>query len=264
MAGAKAAGAGAGYLTSAAIFAGATAMWAVIVRDDPYYRLIDILGARVPLTMLIYLVAMPFAGFLIGRWRYHAPHRGGAIAFAGKLIARAVHFTYAHTLIVLFTLAMAMDYFLGLNIDEQVRSLDDRMFDVAARFAPWLCAYLAGFNLGRATRKDPAVLAETAEEGAATAFGEPAAGSAAVGANGRKKRGRKTRAEPVLADTPFLPGESADRGDLALSDAGDTPPLTSSGLPHAPVSEAAPAEAATGFLPPQDLNRLRPTLRELR
>ncbi|MFZ5617857.1 MAG: hypothetical protein ACOZAA_11125, partial [Pseudomonadota bacterium] len=62
---AAAGGGDAGYLTSAAVFAGATALWAVIVRDDPYYRLIDIGGTRVPLTMLTYLLAMPFAGFLI-------------------------------------------------------------------------------------------------------------------------------------------------------------------------------------------------------
>ena len=127
-----------GYLTSALVFAGVTALWAVIVRDDPYYRLTDLFGARVPAMMVAYLLLMPLAGFMIGRWRYQAPHRGGATGYVGKLFARAIQFTYVHLLIVLFTVAMATDYFLGLNIDDQVRKLDDRLFDLAARFAPWL------------------------------------------------------------------------------------------------------------------------------
>jgi hypothetical protein len=45
---------------------------------------------------------------------------------------------------------MISDYFFGFNIDENIKRLDDRMFDMASRFAPWLSAYLAGFNLGRA------------------------------------------------------------------------------------------------------------------
>lgn len=255
---AAAGGSDAGYLTSAAVFAGATALWAVIVRDDSYYRLIDIGGARVPLTMLTYLFAMPFAGFLIGRWRYHRPHQGGAIAYAAKLIARAIHFTYAHTLIVLFTVAIAMDYFLGLNIDEQVRSLDDRMFDVAARFAPWLCAYLAGFNLGRATRRDDAALSPGAPDKAS--FDEAAEEQSAAKAKPHRGRNERLRAEPVLEQNAFLPSDASERGDLA-AEGNDTANLTASGLPAA--HEEADADQP-GFLPPQDFDRLRPGLNELR
>lgn len=255
---AAAGGGDAGYLTSAAVFAGATALWAVIVRDDPYYRLIDIGGARVPLTMLTYLLAMPFAGFLIGRWRYHGPHQGGAIAFAAKLVARAIHFTYAHTLIVLFTVAIAMDYFLELNIDEQVRSLDDRMFDIAARFAPWLCAYLAGFNLGRATRRNDAAL--PIDGSVEAGFAEAAEEQPQKKARSHKSRTERPRAEPVLEQSAFLPSDASERGDLA-AEGNETANLTASGLP------AAHEEALIdqpGFLPPQDFNRLRPGLSELR
>ena len=44
---------------------------------------------------------------------------------------------------------MAFDYYLGWNIDSAVREIDDSIFDIASRFAPWVSAYLAGFNLGR-------------------------------------------------------------------------------------------------------------------
>ncbi|MFN3961148.1 MAG: hypothetical protein ACK4NP_14740, partial [Parvularculaceae bacterium] len=139
-----------GYIASGLIFAGITALWAFIVRDDPYYRLTDLFGARVPAMLIAYLALMPLAGFFVGRWRYDRG-AGGLGRFAAKLGARALHFTYAHSLIVLFTAAMIAETWFGLNLDDQVRSIDDRLFDLAARFAPWLAAYLTGYNFGRAT-----------------------------------------------------------------------------------------------------------------
>lgn len=244
-----------GYLTSALIFAGFTALWAVIVRNDPYYRLVDVLGARVPLTMLIYLVAMPFAGFLIGRWRYEAAHHGAAPGYLGKVVARGVHFVYAHSLLVIFTVAMATDYFLGMNIDEQIRRLDDRMFDLAARFAPWLAAYLAGFNLGRATRRD------AHEPGFAP--GDAAHFGAALEAPAPKKKRRgKPQAEPALEAIPLLPADPAELGDLQSTEPAEMHGRTMSGAPF--DATVAPANDQVGFLPPQDVDRLRPSLRELR
>lgn len=258
-----------GYAASAAIFAGVTALWAFVVRDDPYYRIAPILGVRLPATMLFFLIVMPLAGFIIGLWRYDRRHHGGGIGFAGKLIARGAHFTYAHFLIVLFTVAMATDYFLGLNIDEQVRSMDDRTFEVAARFAPWLCAYLAGFNLGRATRisRDMARLATTLAPDAAAGFAAVEAEVTSVEAprkqpkQKQKKSGRKPRVEPPSVFLPAL--DEGPQGDLGTGDpAAPTPTLTSSGLPQASAAPAAPEQP--GYLPPQDFSKLRPTLQELR
>ncbi len=234
-----------GYLTSALVFAGITGLWAVIVRNDPYYRLIDFFGARVPATMIAYLVLMPLAGFVIGRWRYDRRHHGGAAGYAGKLIARIVHFTYVHLLIVLFTVAMATDYFLGLNIDDQIKRVDDRMFDLAARFAPWLAAYLTGFNLGRSMRR---------QQNAPSAAGE---GRSEFSAPDHKSGRRGKRAEPTLAPAANPQGDPNDRGDLELPPAA----LTGSGLPSA---SATLADEQPGFLPPQDFDKLRPGLRELR
>lgn len=281
-----------GYLTSALIFAGLTAIWAIIVRADPYYRLTDIAGVRLPVTMLAFLVGMPLIGFLIGRWRYHLPHQGGALTFAGKLVARGVHFTYAHTLIVLFTVAMIMEAFLGLNIDQQVKAIDDRMFAAAARFAPWLCAYLAGFNLGRSTRKeeirvviDPAALADGSGANETATLSAEAVESPVVEPVIRtrkekkpkpekirkERKPKKSRAEPVLADSPFIPSDSAERGDLHAQDLAPyraeqpaAPSLTASGLPQPPAPAIRTPEDGAGFLPPQDLDKLRPTLKELR
>ncbi|NWG93680.1 MAG: hypothetical protein HXY21_14425 [Parvularculaceae bacterium] len=273
-----------GYVTSALIFAGLTALWAAIVRSDPYYRLTDLGGVRLPITMLAFLVIMPLVGFLIGRWRYHQPHRGGALTFAGRLVARGVNFAYAHTLIVLFTIAMIMDAFLGLNVDQQVKALDDRMFEAAARYAPWLCAYLAGFNLGRATRKEelvvvlaPAVPAESDASDATVATAEAAPPPEAANQRvksvkpGKKRRLKKSRLEAVLGESPFLPSGALERGDFqtagktsGLSGESTSPhrSVTSSGLPH---STGAPTPSdAPGFLPPQDFDRLRPTLKDLR
>ena len=241
-----------GYLTSALVFAGATALWAVIVRNDPYYRVTDVFGARLPATMIAYLVLMPLAGLLIGRWRYQAPHRGAAAGYAGKLVARFVHFTYVHLLIVLFTVAMATDYFLGLNIDAQIRAIDDRMFDIAARFAPWLAAYLAGFNLGRAMRRGP-------DPGAAESIARATYGAPGDGMIRKARRGMDRslqRAEPTLEQPPIIPAE--DQGDLVLAPAAPV-------APHLTADHSASAEfAEPGFLPPQDLDRMRPGLRELR
>lgn len=246
-----------GYLTSALAFAGITALWAVIVRNDPYYRVTDLFGARVPATMIAYLVLMPLAGFLIGRWRYQAPHKGGVAGYAGKLFARFVHFTYVHLLIVLFTVAMATDYFLGLNIDEQIKTIDDRMFDLAARFAPWLAAYLTGFNLGRAIRGAPPAAHQKNKDhqgfaGAETSTEEKPAR--------RKSRAPSTRTEPIV-ELPALPASSyADLGDLNLAKE-EKAGLTASGLP---AWRAEADNDQPGFLPPQDLDKLRPGLHQLR
>lgn len=255
----------AGYLTSAIVFAGLAALWAVMVRADPFYRPADLGGVGIPVMMIGFLAGMPLIGFLIGRWRYHQPHQGGALSFGAKLVARGVHFTYAHTLVVMFTVAMAMDTFLGFNIDAQVRALDDQIFDAAARFAPWLCAYLAGFNLGRATRKETIYVAlAPGEEFAAAEIDdhfsavadEPV--PAPKPAKGRKRG--KARAEPARLDSPFVPGAMRAPDEEAPA----PPPLTASGLPQAPEPAPAAKAEAEGFLPPQDFSRLRPGLRELR
>lgn len=245
-----------GYLSSALVFAGITALWAVIVRDDPYYRLTDLFGVRVPAMLIAYLLLMPLAGFLVGRWRYQARHQGGAAAYAGKLAARFVQFTYVHLLIVLFTVAMATDYFLGLNIDEQVRTLDDRLFDLAARFAPWLAAYLTGFNLGRAMRRSGIANAPVGETASAARFkpdDEP--GSSKI----ETMKTSHKRAEPPIEKSFFKPADSLEQGDLSLGEAEDA----DNNARRAPV-EAEAKLAGPGFLPPQDFARMRPTLRELR
>ncbi|MEL7489609.1 MAG: hypothetical protein AAGJ73_02730 [Pseudomonadota bacterium] len=138
-----------GYLTSALVFSAITALWAWIVRDDPYYAMTQLLGLTLPVATVVYLTVMPGLGFIAGRWRYQADGARGAGAWVAKVFARSLHFLYAHILIVLFTLAMAVDHFLGWNLDQAVQDIDDGMFDIAARFSPWVSAYLAGFNLGR-------------------------------------------------------------------------------------------------------------------
>ncbi len=236
-----------GYIASGLIFAGVTALWAFIVRDDPYYRLTDLFGARVPAMLIAYLALMPLAGFFIGRWRYDRG-AGGLGRFAAKLGARALHFTYAHSLIVLFTGAMLAEKWLGLDLDAQVRAIDDRLFDLVARFAPWLAAYLTGFNFGRATVVRAAFAAPMPDAGA-QAFSEAPAAEGAEEASHRpllSPSGR--RAEPVFTDAGPPREDRAPR-----------PRQSASGL-------ALPAEAqdAPGFLPPQDLDRLRPALSRLR
>lgn len=241
------AGATHGYWTSALVFAGITALWAVIVRDDPYYRLTDLFGVRIPAMLIAYLLLMPLCGVIVGAWRYQSPHRDGVLGLAAKLAARAVQFTYVHLLIVLFTVAMATDYFLGLNIDEQVKTIDDRMFDLAARFAPWVAAYLTGFNIGRALRGGGASALAQAET------------SAHFGAN---------------ENTPMLEAEEFQSPAMANDAAGPANDFAEfyprPGAPGAMTASGLPAwceaynNGEPGFLPPQDLDAIRPGLRQLR
>jgi hypothetical protein len=244
-----------GYIASGLIFAAVTALWAFIVRDDPFYRLTDLFGVRVPAMLAVYLGVMPVAGFIIGRWRYDRG-RGGFARFTAKLGARALHFAYAHSLIVLFTAAMLAETWLGLDLDDQVKQFDDRMFDFAARFAPWLAAYLTGFNFGRAT---VAGLGHGAY--AATSTGET---SAFIEAPPVETPTLETA--PIDA-APENPLRSAPRAEPLFTDGGGAretrtprPRQTASGLAIA----AAPEPEEPGFLPPQDLDRLRPALSRLR
>lgn len=286
-----------GFLASGFIFVGITALWAIFVRDDPFYGPVTLYGATAPFATIAYLTVIPLFGFLFGRWTYHHVHDGGAITFGAKLVARAVHFTYAHLLIVLFTLAVLTDRLLGVNIDEQVRTFDDVIFDTLARFVPWLSAYLAGFNFGRATiiRKTamPAVNAteaaaeELALETSHAPAPPPVVNKAAKAEKPAKKlkepkpakvpkqpkapRGKHKREDPVFEQNVFLPSDAAEAGDLSQSldddlGASKSPAQTHtlSGLPRAPEATAGAAPAETGFLPPQDFERMRPTLKQLR
>ena len=234
-----------GYIASGLIFAGVTALWAFIVRDDPFYRLTDLFGVRVPAMLAVYLGLMPLAGFLIGRWRYDRG-RGGLAGFTAKLGARALHFTYAHSLIVLFTAAMLAETWLGLDLDDQVKRFDDRMFDLAARFAPWVAAYLAGYNFGRATVAGLAAAgAPLRHAGASVFIDAPPADEPALDHTLRAP----LRADPAVAESSSMREAGTPR-----------PHQTASGLPLA----AAPETEEPGFLPPQDLSRLRPSLNRLR
>ncbi len=238
-----------GYVASGLIFAGVTALWAFIVRDDPYYRLTDLFGARVPAMLIAYLALMPIAGFIIGRWRYDRGS-GGLTRFAAKLGARALHFTYAHSLIVLFTAAMLAETWFGLNVDDQVKKFDDRMFDLAARFAPWLAAYLAGYNFGRASVAGAGNSPASIRIPDAPAFIDATAPEEETGrpvANPLRSGGA-LRAEPMFSDAADERAEKTPR-----------PRQSASGL-------ALPVEAAEppGFLPPQDFDRLRPAYSRLR
>ena len=138
-----------GYVATAIVFSGITALWAWIVRDDPYYSMTNLLGLKLPLATVFYVTVMPALGFVAGRWRYQADGAAGAGAWLAKVAARSLHFLYTHILIVLFTIAMAVDHFFGWNMDNAIRQIDDGIFDIAARFSPWVAAYLAGFNIGR-------------------------------------------------------------------------------------------------------------------
>ncbi|MEZ5895130.1 MAG: hypothetical protein R3C51_01900 [Parvularculaceae bacterium] len=247
-----------GYLASAAVFAAITAAWAFIVRADPYYQWTDLFGFRLPISTVIYLVVMPVVGFVLGRWRYQRRHAGAAgPGFLAKLVARAVQFVYAHSLLVLFTAAMMTDYFLGLNIDDQVRSIDDGMFDLGARFAPWLSAYLAGFNLGRAS----GLAAVNSAANAPPDEGETISVTATAP--------RREREQPTFGEPPLAAGETGDfnpparrrrrkddkPGAGTVEAAGDEWDKGASGVATAQMP---------GFLPPQDLDRLRPGYTELR
>ncbi len=140
----------AGYWASAAAFASMTALWAFVVQGDSFYRSFPVLGVILPAATAFYLLAMPLLGYLVGSWRYQSSGGGGVANWAVKAIARAFNFIYSHLLIVLFTTAVATQHFLGWNVDQAVKTIDDNLFVIASRFAPWLAAYLAGFNLGRA------------------------------------------------------------------------------------------------------------------
>ena len=140
-----------GYFASFLAFGAITALWAFVVRGDDFYGMREIFGVTLPTTTVFYLVTMPVIGFVVGRWRYHQSGGGGGMGWLGKGVARAANFAYSHLLIVLFTAAMASEAFLGWNLDQAVQTIDDQLFDMASRFAPWLSAYLAGFNLGRGT-----------------------------------------------------------------------------------------------------------------
>lgn len=225
-----------GYLTSAAVFAAVTALWALLTKDDAFYGDVAIAGFSVPATMVAYLIAMPFVGFVAGRWRYER-HEGRAGALAPKLGARAVHFLYAHSLLALFTSAMVAESFFGLNLDAQVRAIDARVFDIAERFTPWLAAYLAGFNLGRFAR-----------EGRAGKDAGPGGNAGLFAA----------RAEP-LVEAPHM----ASRAHAAPPLAGDAHPAEPLS-PGAAFERAAQSDDAPGFLPPQDLDALRPRFNQLR
>ena len=138
-----------GYLVSALIFAGITAAWAYIVRDDDFYQWTELFQFRLPIATVFYVTVMPLAGFWAGRWRYQANGGAGA-GWVAKVIARTLNFLYSHILIVLFTSAMMTEFLFAWDISDSVREIDDNMFEIAERFAPWLSAYLFGFNLGRA------------------------------------------------------------------------------------------------------------------
>ena len=135
-----------GYWSSALIFAGITALWAWIVREDPYYAMTSLLGLKLPAATAFYLSVMPIVGFIGGRWRYETSVEGRESSWLAKTFARTIHFLYSHLLLALFTAAMISEYFFGVNIDDAVKRIDDNMFDMASRFAPWLAA----FNIGRA------------------------------------------------------------------------------------------------------------------
>ena len=152
---------------------------------------------------------------------------------------------------------MATDYFFNLNIDAQIRSIDDRMFDLAARFAPWLAAYLTGFNLGRAMRRGP----EVASVAVSNAMAFDGAESESPPPKRKTANGRNSkRMAPLIEKPAFTPSENAELGDLSINQEPEIS-LTSSGLPAA---NGAVADDQPGFLPPQDFSKLRPGLRELR
>jgi|GEM_PF-4293831 len=193
-----------GYIASALIFSGITALWAWIVRDDPYYSMTDLLGLTLPVATVFYLTVMPGLGFIAGRWRYQADGARGGGAWIAKVLARSFHFLYSHILIVLFTVAMASNHFIGWNMDNAVRDIDDGIFDIASRFAPWVSAYLAGFNLGR--------IWGAGSEAVNSAVTDPVV-SLDDGSSNLKKRKNKryrnsdrVRAEPTLTppENPFV------------------------------------------------------------
>ena len=276
-----------GFLASAGAFAAITAAWALMTRDDVFYGDVEIGGFAIPATMIAYLVAMPLVGFLVGRWRYE--HHDGAVpALLPKLGARAVHFVYAHLLLVLFTAAMAAETIFGANLDAQVKAIDAGAFDLAERFTPWLAAYLTGFNLGRYARaRSGRAKSEDASDNAISARGEPFFESAPKrSADGEPARPREPmaphheeeRRRPGAATNPLrdhaghahdADGRCADdhhRAATAVRRTEIAAPAWPREAPERPSNFAfAPHEdEGPGFLPPQDLDALRPNFRQLR
>ncbi|MEL7488898.1 MAG: hypothetical protein AAGJ87_17005, partial [Pseudomonadota bacterium] len=173
-----------------------------------YYAMTQLLGLRLPVATVFYVTVMPALGFILGRWRYQADGARGAGAWIAKAAARGFHFLYAHLLIVLFTLAMAVNYFFGWNMDSAVEEIDDNLFDIASRFAPWLAAYLAGFNLGRVWAAGAAEvnrMTRAAEQGDVSLSERP---------------------EPVLSADGFTDRRDNDRHDDVVVSAPLTPPPT--------------------------------------
>ena len=284
-----------GYWASAVVFAGITALWAFVVREDEFYNTMDVFGVSLPVTTVFYLLTMPLLGFVAGMWRYHASGGGGA-QLLGKAIARAFNFVYSHLLIVLFTVAMATEYFLGWNLDAAVENIDDGLFVVASRFAPWLAAYLAGFNFGRAigvTRwrrrnhqraaVDPAAphqIGAVAEPPIAAERGEPVFAETGLGAGAIDRSGlgenpfSARKAGPALAhdDGPMSMGFRRDPGledQSTAQEPGDwrgAPAANKSNGAHRGAGFSKPA-ALADFQekpPAQDLALKRPSFERLR
>ncbi|MEO0878996.1 MAG: hypothetical protein AAFY22_04710 [Pseudomonadota bacterium] len=169
------AGERAGHAVSALAFIAMTALWAYIVRNDPYYSSVQVFGVTLPVKTAGYLTILPLTGYIIGRWRYRSAPRRAALPALASALAGVLHFLYSHILLVLFTGAVAVRTFVGWDMDEAVRSIDDRLFDIAARFAPWVSAYLAGFSIGRFFGAHAAGLAAAphASDPASEAIGGP-------------------------------------------------------------------------------------------
>ncbi|MEL6361087.1 MAG: hypothetical protein AAFR21_08360 [Pseudomonadota bacterium] len=138
-----------GYLASALVFAVITGLWVFLVSEDDFYQRTQVFGLELPITTVFYLATMPALGYLAGRWRFYHTSTRKTLSPA-RILARSFQFIYSHILIVLFTAAMVTRTLLDWNIDGTIQQLDDQLFVMASRFAPWLSAYMTGFNLGRA------------------------------------------------------------------------------------------------------------------
>ncbi|MEL6213885.1 MAG: hypothetical protein AAFQ96_09895, partial [Pseudomonadota bacterium] len=123
------AGERAGHAVSALAFIAMTALWAYIVRNDPYYSSVQVFGVTLPVKTAGYLTILPLTGYIIGRWRYRSAPRRAALPALASALAGVLHFLYSHILLVLFTGAVAVRTFVGWDMDEAVRSIDDRLFD---------------------------------------------------------------------------------------------------------------------------------------
>lgn len=276
-----------GYLFSAFCFALLAAVWAVMVRDDPYYRATNVFGAHLPAALILSVTAAPVAGFAFGRWRYDRPlSLIGAIFAAPARLAQAV---YAHALLVAMTVAAIAVFANGATLAGASPPLDTTAL---VRWAPWIAAYVAGFNLGRAATllggdKSMAATATipiaasapiiapapAAEPPPVTVALEPQQ-AAALRKPPKEKAPRKplfarspksaapdlpARIEPAIGDLAAI---SADIAEVTIEPApAKSPPAA---FPAVPTGAAPTAAVGTGFLPPQDFDRLRPTLAELR